>query len=105
MLLYLQGCDILKINCFSINFWFEPFNNHNNILESIQNVFKSEYNEYMAHDALKRRFDIIKVNELYWIMCICVKDNWKLITTKIMKIAAEMNIIGSEYILKFLWDR
>ena len=36
----------MKINCFSITFWFNTFKNHKEILEIFQNFFKSEYDKY-----------------------------------------------------------
>ncbi len=36
----------MKINCFSITFWFNIFKNHQEILESLQNFFKDEYDKY-----------------------------------------------------------
>lgn len=36
----------MKINCFSITFWFNVFKNHQQILENIQNFFKDEYDKY-----------------------------------------------------------
>ena len=36
----------MKINCFSITFWFNIFKNHQEILEIFQNFFKSEYDKY-----------------------------------------------------------
>ena len=36
----------MKINCFSITFWFNIFKNHQEILESFQNFFKDEYDKY-----------------------------------------------------------
>ena len=36
----------MKLNCFSITFWFNIFKNHQEILETIQNFFKDEYDKY-----------------------------------------------------------
>lgn len=36
----------MKINCFSITFWFNIFKNHQELLEVLQNFFKSEYDKY-----------------------------------------------------------
>lgn len=36
----------MKINCFSITFWFNVFKNHQQILENLQNFFKDEYEKY-----------------------------------------------------------
>ena len=36
----------MKVNCFSITFWFNIFKNHQEILEIFQNFFKSEYDKY-----------------------------------------------------------
>ena len=36
----------MKINCFSITFWFNIFKGHQEILETLQNFFKDEYDKY-----------------------------------------------------------
>ena len=36
----------MKINCFSITFWFNIFKDHQEILETLQNFFKDEYDKY-----------------------------------------------------------
>ncbi len=36
----------MNINCFSITFWFNTFKNHQELLESLQNFFKEEYDKY-----------------------------------------------------------
>jgi len=36
----------MKINCYSVTFWFNIFDNHNFLLEVLQNELKDEYDKY-----------------------------------------------------------
>ena len=36
----------MKINCFSVTFWFNIFNNHNDFIEILEDNFKDEYSSF-----------------------------------------------------------
>ena len=36
----------MKINCFSVTFWFNIFDNHTEILEHFRQKFYNEYNNF-----------------------------------------------------------
>jgi hypothetical protein len=40
----------MRINVFSITFWFNIFDNHNDILEELKSFFKDEYNTLEVHN-------------------------------------------------------
>ncbi len=46
----------MKVNCFSITFWFNIFENPNELLNSFQNFFQDEYSNYQIYNASNNVF-------------------------------------------------